>query len=281
MRRTAAPALIVCAAFLFGCADDGGATRDGGAPDAGIGLRSAGCGLSNALPVNAWVARTVDIGGSTRQYSVWLPGGYDPERAYPIVYQFHGCSELKDGVSNNPPVQEHSGADAILVRGRALEDCWDTAADGPDVPLFDAMVREVEAALCADRARRFATGYSSGSFMAHRLGCVRGEMLRGVATIAGGQADTACVGKVAALLIHDEEDSVVALSASEEARDTHLARNGCDATAPRTPTDFPPCESYAGCDPDTPVVWCQTSGLDHSRQDHLSAPAFWDFLSRL
>lgn len=71
------------------------------------------------------------------------------------------------------------------------------------------------------------------------------------------------------------------ISASEGARDSHLERNGCDAAAPRTPTDHPPCEAYAGCAASTPVGWCQTSGQNHARQDSLAAPASWDFLSVL
>ncbi len=312
MTRFVLLVVVACGGFCFGCDDGSGPPSDGGSVDGGddsggagdagdagdedagdardsggdggtvdgsIPGASAGCGIETALATGEWVAQTVDVDAVTRDYWVWVPVGYDPRRAYPVIYQFHGCSEVTSEARNNPPVEEHSGADAILVRGRSVADCWDTAADGTGVALFDALVAKVESALCGDLSRRFATGYSSGSFLTHRLGCVRGDMLRGVATIAGGQGGSSCVGTVAALLIHDDTDSIVALSASEAARDTHLARNGCDAAAPRTPTAFPPCEAYAGCDPATPVVWCQTTGLDHSRQDHLSAPAFWDFFS--
>jgi len=152
---------------------------------------------------------------------------------------------------------------------------------GPDVAYADAMMAAVEASLCVDTTKRFATGYSSGSFMTHRLGCIRGAMFRGIATIAGGQADRSCTGPVAALLIHDLNDSTVNISASVSARDSHIARNMCNASAARTPFAPAPCESYAGCAAGLPVVFCQTSGQDHSRQDSLAAPAFWNFFSSL
>jgi len=152
-----------------------------------------------------------------------------------------GCSNNRE--TNNVPVQYESGGDAIHVRGRAGETCWDDAVDGTGVALFDAVMPAVEGEYCANATRRFANGYSSGSFMAHRLARIRADMLRGVATIAGG--------------------------------------HGCDPVAPHTPTDHPPCEEYAGCAAYTPVVWCQTSGQNHARQDSLATPAFWDFLSVL
>jgi hypothetical protein len=42
-----------------------------------------------------------------------------------------------------------------------------------------------------------------------------------------------------------------------------------------------PREAYAGCDAKLPVMWCQTSGKNHDRQDALAAPAFWSFFSGL
>ncbi len=239
-----------------------------------------GCGLAAEDPSAQWVAHTIDVGGTTRDYFVWLPDPYDPNRPYPVVYQFHGCSGSPDRQNNNPPVQDHSGADAIHIRGRAVDDCWDLAPGGSDVLFFDALVAEVEATWCANPERRFATGYSSGAFLTHRIACDRGDMLRGVASIAGGFGGN-CEGQVAALLIHDFNDDVVDISASEGARDTHLQRNGCDTEMPTTPVDPSPCEAYAGCDEGYPVVWCQTEGQLHGRQDQLAAPAFWGFLNAL
>ncbi len=147
------------------------------------------------------------------------------------------------------------------------------------VALFDAMLSEVSNNYCVDANRVFSFGYSSGSFMSHSLACVRGDVLRGVATIAGRSAGQNCVGSVASLLIHDRDDPTVAIGASEAARDRDLERNGCDATVPTTPSGNEPCELYAGCTSGLPVVWCETQGMGHSRQDSLAAPAFWSFLS--
>jgi poly(3-hydroxybutyrate) depolymerase len=219
------------------------------------------------------------VGEKTRDYFVYLPDGYDPQKPYRIVYQFHGCSSSASKENNNVPLQGVAAGEAILVRGRAEGNCWDTSSGGPDVLFFDAMVSEVEGSHCADTTRRFVSGYSSGGFMTQRLACERGGQLRGVASIAGGPSGTKCSDPVAALLIHDQDDSTVKISEGQKARDLFLSQNKCGATF--TPQDPSPCVRYEGCAEGFPVVWCQTQGKGHDRQDGLASAAFWGFFSGL
>lgn len=275
-------AVVASFVLVLGCEDpapggtDGGTLGDGALVDGTPVAGSTGCGMPANIASGQWVKRTIDSGGP-RDLWVWLPTGYDPSRAYPIIYQLHGCSTSATREANNVPVERQVGADAITVRGRAAANCWDTSATGPDLPYFDAMLADVEGAFCVDTARRFVTGYSSGAFMSHRVACVRGDKLRGVATIAGGQPGTNCTGNVAALLIHDRNDTTVNISQSEAARDNHLMRNTCGTTT--MPTAQSPCVAYDGCAAGKPVVWCETTGKNHDRQDMLAAPIFWTFIS--
>jgi polyhydroxybutyrate depolymerase len=272
--HAAIPLALVATLVTSGC---GGGGAETGGPDGG----ADGCGQPPTIALATWVERSVQVpGGGTRAYFVRLPDGYDPDVRYPVVYQLHGCSDARE--ANNVPVENASGAAAIHVRGRADDRCWDTATGGPDVPYLDAMVEAIEAAHCTDPDRRFATGYSSGSFMANRLACIRGDLLRGVATIAGGpQGGGVCDGTVAALLIHDADDMQVVLPTGLAARDAYVAANGCDQEMPTVPVEPAPCVAYQGCDADAPVVWCETEGNDHDRQDGFAAPVFWGFLSGL
>lgn len=281
--------LLACL-LLLGCSDDGAGSRprdaavagacvDAACADAPAAARSPGCGAPAGIASGAWQSRAITVGGAARSLQVWLPADYDPARAYPVIYELHGCSGSPQRETNNVPVEREVGSDAIAVRGRAASGCWDTALGGPDVPYFDAMLADVEAAFCVDTTRRFVTGYSSGAFMAHRVGCIRGAQLRGVATIAGGQGGSNCTGDVAALMIHDANDPIVPVSDSEDARASHLARNACTTPPTSAPTAPAPCATYAGCAADRPVVWCETTGKAHDRQDALAAPAFWGFIS--
>jgi polyhydroxybutyrate depolymerase len=270
--------------FTAGCSDSDAAGQGAGGAGGGAGNGagggapadgSQGCGQPSAQLAKEWVEKTVDVEGTARTYFVYLPDNYEPTHPYPVVYQFHGCSDQHE--LNNVPVQDQSGDAAIHVRGRAITNCWE---DATDVAFFDAMVAEIEQTYCADTVRRFATGYSSGSFLAQQLACERGDVLRAVATIAGGNAGRDCTGKVASLQIHDLDDTTVPIAGGEELRDQLAERSGCDLATARAPTEPSPCEAYAGCDEGYPVVWCPTSGNGHERQDSLAAPAFWDFLSQ-
>jgi len=85
---------------------------------------------------------------------------------------------------------------------------------------------------------------------------------------------------VAVLQIHDTNDNTVLIGNSGyPTRDFWVSANGCDDTT--TDTDPEPCVAYDGCNVGTPVVWCESSQQDHSRQDSFAAPIFWDFLSSL
>lgn len=269
--------LVICA--LVGCGgSDGGdpvpSDSDVSSDSSSPAIRSAGCGVASTATPEAFSQRTID----GRDLWVRVPTDYDPERAYPVIYEMHGCSSAATREDNNVPVENHVGDAAIVVRARAAANCWDTSTTGPDVPYVDAVMDDVENAFCVDTSRRFMTGYSSGSFMTHVLGCIRGDKLRGIASIAGGQAGNDCTGDPAALLIHDENDNTVNISASLGARDNHLTRNACGAT---TTAGEDPCVVYDGCAAGKPVVWCQTSMQDHSRQDQLAGPIFWSFIDGL
>ncbi len=265
--------------------DADGATDSGGNGDeAGTGgaahdaTESAGCGETTAIAEGTWTPQTLMVDTAERAYQVYLPNGYDPATAYPIVYQFHGCNSNPVHEDNNVPVHASSGDQAIFVRGRASGDCWDNNADDA---FTAALFAHIEGTLCVDTSRRFASGYSSGSYYTNHLACVDATRFAGVATIAGGPGGGDCMGSVPALLIHDTNDNTVKLPQGEAARAIYLTQNGCDAQAATTSVEPEPCVSYAGCDEGMPVVWCQTAGQDHSRQDALAGPAFWGFFQSL
>ena len=140
---------------------------------------SAGCGTAATQALNQWVAGTLTVSGSSRTTAVRLPTGYDPNRAYPVIVLLHGCG----GGTNNVPMENATGANAILVRGTgsASGTCWSTTASGADVAFVDAMVADVKARFCTDAGRFFTVGYSSGSWLVNQLTCIRASELRGAA----------------------------------------------------------------------------------------------------
>lgn len=252
----------------------------GGSAGAGGGsgtapMASAGCGKAAGQTLNSWVASNVMSGTSSRPYSVRLPTGYDPMRAYPVIVLLHGCG----GGDNNVPMDRSAGSDAILVRGTgsASGTCWDTNATGPDVTFFDAMVADTKARFCTDTKRVFIVGYSSGSWLVNQLTCIRSTVVRGAGTVAGGESARGnCTGPVSHMFFHDMGDTSNRIADSERARDRLLTQNGCDKAATPMAQQPSPCVRYQ-CPSGYPVVWCPTTGQNHNRQDNVVPGALWTF----
>lgn len=241
---------------------------------------SEGCGTAVEGPTQQWVEQTpVDVDNREWRWWAWFPQDYDPSRAYPLVVLFHGCGDE----TNNVPIEDHSGQDAILVRARSAEQdsCW---FDGtlPGASVFDEMVESIGASACVDRDEIFAVGYDSGAWLVGRLSCHRAYRLKGFATVAGGNAlssQVSCGAPAAAMLIHDQDDMVDPIEGSEALRDRLVGQNFCVTDGIPNAVEPSPCVSYSGCG--EPVVWCSTSGKGHDRQDDFAAPAIWDFFSGL
>ncbi|HYJ08565.1 MAG TPA: hypothetical protein VEX18_06140 [Polyangiaceae bacterium] len=260
-----------------GGSGSGGSAGGGGKTEV---VKSAGCTDGATQMLNQWVESMVMTEGSNRPYSVRLPTGYDPMRAYPVVVLLHGCS----GGTNNVPMENETGADAILVRGTgsAANTCWETGADSADVAFFDAMVADAKMRFCTDENRFFAVGYSSGSWLVNQLTCIRADVLRGAASVAGGESSRGdCGSPVARIFLHDEDDNDNQIADSERARDRQLTQNMCDEAAAPMPVDPSPCVLYQGCAAGYPVQWCPTMGKMHGRQDDFAPELFWNFFKAL
>jgi poly(3-hydroxybutyrate) depolymerase len=250
---------------------------------------SAGCGKPASDPPGQFVFnKVVMVSGVARQYSLRLPAGYDSSKPYRTIFSLHGCGSHNDQLIN---IQNATGFDAIIIAPEQISgNCFDDQSNmSKDLPVFDALVLWAEANLCVDKARIFSIGFSSGSWMTNILGCERANVIRAKANVSGGLTGSItpardCMGNVAGIFLHDKDDTQNPIADGMHARDVLLQENGCAMTS--TPyTDVPAnttglCVQYDGCKPGYPVVWCQTSGINHDPQQTRSPNLFWEFLSK-
>ena len=267
-----------------GSSSTAGAGGMSGAGTAGAGgatsKPSMGCGMAAGQATKMWIEQPkMQVAGKDRQWWVWLPNNYDPMKAYPTIFLFHGCS----AADNVVPMQNATNDQAILVRGAGISTgvCWDQSPTGVDVTFFDQMLTAIEAQRCVDTSRIFTVGYSSGSWLVNSLDCVRSAKIRGAASVSGGvQYDAkSCSGEVARIFIHDSDDPNNNISGSITERTRLIGLDHCSMTT--MPDDPSPCVRYQGCDAAYPIDWCQTSGKMHDRQDSLAPGAFWKFFQSL
>jgi polyhydroxybutyrate depolymerase len=225
---------------------------------------SPGCAATSGAGGKS-VPEGVTVRGQERTYLARVPGTYAPDRPHDFVVAFHGRT------NPNIQVREYFDLDealpeAIILYPSALPDGsgfrWSDPGDLPDelrdFALFDALLVSFGNAYCLDLDRVFVVGHSLGASFANSVACSRGELVRAVASVAGGIEGAPCDGGAGALIVHHPEDDLVPISAGERARDAFVAANA--AAGPPILASEPElaalgCLRYGSDSPD-PVVWC-------------------------
>lgn len=212
--------LVLAAALLAGaCATSDDASSDdvsGGASESpsttvaatdAAAIPSAGCGTSTTTAVTEErreVALTDPESGETRWYLLTTPPAHDGTTPLPVVLDFHGFTEgaiVHAAHSALSPYAAAEGFVAVFPQGTGNPVRWNALpVDGPadfggadDLGYVDAVLAALEADLCIDTSRIYATGLSNGAGMASLVGCERAERFAAVAPVAGVRRPTNCV----------------------------------------------------------------------------------------
>jgi polyhydroxybutyrate depolymerase len=267
-----------------GRANPGGATAGTGtAGSSAAGAENSdGCGRSGAA-TGVLSSEQIEIEGTARTYVLSIPTDYQANRAYPLVFAWHGLGGSGSGARAYFRIEQQGKGNALFVYPDGLPNDdgnagWDLAVNGVDVTLFDELVTKIGASHCVDRSRVFSTGHSFGGFFTERLGCSRGEALRAIAPVAGGPpfgGMTNCTSSVAAWITHGSNDETVEIETGEAGRDLWLEANGCGMTTTTTAPE--PCVAYDGCQ--EPVHWCVHE--DGHNWPSFAGAAIWSFFSSL
>lgn len=222
---------------------------------------SAGCSARStpAPPENLYLR------GVERTFITRVPQGYTPGRPHDLVVAFHGRTNSNTQARDYYDLDE-SLPEAIVVYPSALSfdsgfrwsDPGDSAEALRDYELFDALVARFAAQYCIDLGRVFVVGHSLGASFANSVACYRGEIVRAVASVAGGIEGTNCDGGAAALIVHHPEDMLVPISQGQRVKDAFVESNGlADEPVPVSKPELAElgCVRYGPDSPD-PVLWC-------------------------
>jgi hypothetical protein len=221
-----------------------------------------------------------------RNYYVRLPQNYDPNKPYPVTFGGGGCGNTS-GDSGKGGGKQATGIEAIQIGlsyvysgGACFEDGY---ANTPEVPYFDAVMKDISAHYCVNLEKVFVGGYSSGAWEAITLGLARGGVIRGIATGAGGlrkERPTPSGIPMAAILLTgegDEANPIDGPTGSALARDEILKTNKCVGTNTMPFAADQDCVQYTGCPAAFPVVWCTPAGghTEGSAEHWAAVGAFW------
>ena len=283
--------LVTTAALaLLGCSSESGEDR---APEAAAELAAApACTPRRGGPGDR-VLR-VSSGGVSRTARVHVPRGYDGGAATPVVLAFHAY--LSDAVQMELYTGLSGLADEetfIVVYPQGLFNSWNAGAccgeaarrDADDVAFVAATLDALEAELCVDTKRIFATGMSNGGFFTHRLGCELAPRIAAIAPVAGVNAWPRCAPSrpVPLLQIHGTLDTVVPYGGNLLAgfpsvfasTDAWAERNGCsEATRVTQPAVDTTCRARSECTGASTLL-CSIRGGGHAWPGGLPLPGVY------
>jgi polyhydroxybutyrate depolymerase len=140
--------------------------------------------------------------GRTRTYLLYVPAGYQPGTPIPLVLAYHG------GGGNGRALMHQSllntiahaqtfavaypdgiGSTQATTSWNAGACCWDAMTEGvDDVGFTRVLIDDIESRLTIDPRRVYATGFSNGAMLAHRLGVEVADRIAAIAPVAAGLA---------------------------------------------------------------------------------------------
>jgi polyhydroxybutyrate depolymerase len=201
---------------------------------------------------------TLQAGGHTRSYLVYLPPSYTPWRAFPLVLAFHGGEGSAWGMNRLTHLNQVAEAKSfIVVYPDGYQKHWgDGRGNTPserdgvdDVAFIELLLETLSQQFRIDARHIYATGISNGGYFTLLLGCQLAEQIAAIAPVAASLptnlvAQCKASPPVPMLLIHGTADMFVPAIGGELTRGVggHIlpvaatvnlwaVRNGCMATS--------------------------------------------------
>ena len=240
---------------------------------------SAGCGLTGKQ-VGDFHLSTTDGNGTTRDYEVMVPAGYNPNTPLALTLVYHGAGGNQAGAKAFG-VQGAPGASTtsifVFPQGISYQTYgvgWDDSCTGYDMPLFDHILTTIEANYCIDTGKVFVGGFSWGGDHVTALACCRGNKIRGVAAASCTDefanaadyrtySDLPCPAATfpGIRFTHDvNSDGAYTQQQFNSTSALYRSWGGCSNSS--SPTSPSPCVAWGTCT--QPVVECAYSGLGHA-----------------
>jgi len=206
--RLAALSLLLLA-LLAACGGSEGAPAATATPAPA----SAICSPARPHPPGSSSA-TITSAGAERSYLLEVPSSYTGAEALPLVFNFHGfgSTAAEQALYSGFPAKGNAeGFFVVTPQGSGDPAFWNSPGNmllADDVTFVAELLDELEAQLCIDSHRVYATGISNGAAMSIRLACRLPERIAAVSGVAGVFLPRSC-GPISVLSFHGTADPVV------------------------------------------------------------------------
>jgi polyhydroxybutyrate depolymerase len=265
--------------------------------------QQTGCIAGTVAPGDS--VRTILSGGITRTYRLHIPITYVSGAAAPLLFNLHGGTSnanaqgivsgmhAKSDTEGFLLIEPEGYGGAFNIRTWNAGNCCGPATNAgiDDVAFTDAMIDNIAADACVDAKRIFATGYSNGAMLSHRLACQLSDRIAAIAPNAGGIGDVnqnvtppvqvfncSPSRPVPVFEMHGLSDGCYNFNGGVGAglSSTNFIsipttivgwafRNGCSMTTATTyQNGNATCATYQGCTQGADVTLCTVAGMGHA-----------------
>lgn len=138
---------------------------------------------------------TLVSSGEKRQYLLYVPETYDPQKPTPLVVSIHGFAEWpahQAQISRWNDLADEEGFILVYPSGTDFPKRWRTTglAATPDDPAIDVqfisdLIDKLESEYNIDPARIYANGLSNGGGMSYLLSCKLADRIAAIGSVAG------------------------------------------------------------------------------------------------
>jgi len=221
-----------------------------------------------------------------RTFTVYIPRGYDGDTPMPLIVALHGGLGTGKILEEQTRLSRAANAHGYIVAypdgvGRAWNAgscCGDPAEDNiDDVGFIADMVARLTERYSVDTRRVYATGFSNGAMMTHRVVCERPNLFAGFAAVSGGPMIDRCDGAgspIPALLIQGTDDPRIPWDGGEVNESYRMAfdkvvaevadRDSCSGKERQTyQRGDTTCHQRTGCADGATVEYCAIEGGGH------------------
>ena len=194
-------------------------------------LRAALLGLAatGSLRAQTTISGTIQSGGLTREYRLYVPAAYRAGTPVPLLFNLHGLGSNnieQEAYGDFRPIADT--ANFLIVHPNGAPNAqlggirgWNTSSaissTVDDVAFISALLDDIRARYSVDLNRVYSTGMSNGGFMSYELACKLSARIAAIASVAGSmtpdrlQTPAACIPQhpTPILEIHGTDDNTV------------------------------------------------------------------------
>ena len=247
---------------------------------------------------------TLQFGGLSRSYRVYVPSSLKAGTAVPLIFDFHGSGSSSTQEESASGWKQKADANGfIMVYPDGVGKTWNVgnccgdalAQNVDDVGFTRAMIDAVSQAACIDPKRIYATGMSNGAGLTHRLACEAADVIAAIAAASADLVTDPCTPArpISELSIRGLDDTLVAYAGgntgstgwySPGAEGTLDLWKAIDQCTGSETTSHQYCESYLSCSAGVEITLCSLPGTGHDTYNNavgLSVPDIaWEMFQR-